>query len=92
MEFTLTSEEHELVLRFEQHHRGLLKEIWRTDHRDFRLALRERRKSARVRREPLAGSPESTAPKCKLNEEDHVETPTRVNDINLSSTSKLGEI
>jgi len=40
MEFTLTSEEHELVLRIlEQHHRGLLKEIWRTDHRDFKLAL-----------------------------------------------------
>ena len=45
MEFTLTSEEHELVLRIlEQHHRGLLKEIWRTDHREFRLALREEEK------------------------------------------------
>lgn len=42
MEFTLTAEEHELILRIlEQHHRGLLKEIWHTDHREFRLALRE---------------------------------------------------
>ena len=42
MEFTLTPEERELVLRIlEQHHRGLLKEIWHTDHREFRLALRE---------------------------------------------------
>ena len=42
MEFTLTPEEHELILRIlEQHHRGLLKEIWHTDHREFRLALRE---------------------------------------------------
>lgn len=41
MEFTLTPEERELVLRIlEQHHRGLLKEIWHTDHREFRLALR----------------------------------------------------
>jgi len=45
MEFTLTTEEHELILRIlEQHHRGLLKEIWHTDHRDFRLALREEEK------------------------------------------------
>jgi hypothetical protein len=42
MEFMLTPEERELVLRIlEQHHRGLLKEIWHTDHREFRLALRE---------------------------------------------------
>lgn len=42
MEFTLTPQEHELLVRIlEQHHRALLKEIWRTDHREFRLALRE---------------------------------------------------
>jgi len=42
MEFTLTPEERELVFRIlEQHHHGLVKEIWRTDHREFRLALRE---------------------------------------------------
>lgn len=42
MELTLTSEEHELLLRIlERHHRGLLKEIWHTDHREFRLALRD---------------------------------------------------
>jgi hypothetical protein len=42
MEFTLTPVERELVLRIlEQHHHGLLKEIWHTDHREFRLALRE---------------------------------------------------
>lgn len=42
MELTLTSEEHELLLRIlERHHQGLLKEIWHTDHREFRLALRD---------------------------------------------------
>lgn len=42
MQFTLTPEEHALLLRIlEQHHQGLLKEIWHTDHREFRLALRE---------------------------------------------------
>ena len=42
MELTLTSEEYELLLRIlEQHYRGLLKKIWHTDHREFRLALRE---------------------------------------------------
>lgn len=42
MELTLTTEEHELLLRIlEQHHHGLLKEIWHTDHREFRLSLRE---------------------------------------------------
>jgi hypothetical protein len=42
MEFTLTSQEHELLLRIlEQHHQGLLKEIWRTEHREFKHALRE---------------------------------------------------
>jgi len=42
MEFTLTPAEQELLLRIlEQHHHGLLKEIWRTDHREFRRALRE---------------------------------------------------
>jgi hypothetical protein len=42
MEFTLTTEEHQLILRIlEQHHQGLLKEIWHTDHREFRRALRE---------------------------------------------------
>jgi len=42
MELRLTPEEHELLLRIlEQHHRGLLKEIWHTDHREFKLALRD---------------------------------------------------
>lgn len=42
MEFTLTSQEHELLLRIlEQHYQGLLKEIWHTDHREFKHALRE---------------------------------------------------
>lgn len=42
MELTLTPRERELLLRIlEQHHQGLLKEIWHTDHREFRLALRE---------------------------------------------------
>lgn len=42
MELTLTAEEHELLLRIlEQHHDALLKEIWHTDDRSFRLSLRE---------------------------------------------------
>ena len=42
MELTLNPEERELLLRIlERHHQGLLKEIWHTDHREFRLALRE---------------------------------------------------
>lgn len=42
MELRLTPEEQQLLLRIlEQHHQGLLKEIWHTDHREFRLALRE---------------------------------------------------
>jgi len=42
MELRLTPEEHELLLRIlEQHHRGLLNEIWHTDRREFKLALRD---------------------------------------------------
>jgi hypothetical protein len=42
MQLTLTTEERDLLLRIlEQHHRGLLKEIWHTDHREFKLILRE---------------------------------------------------
>jgi len=42
MELTLSVEEHQLLLRIlEQHHRGLLNEIWHTDHREFKLILRE---------------------------------------------------
>ncbi len=38
----LTPEEHKLVLRIlEQRHQVLLKEIWHTDHREFKLALQE---------------------------------------------------
>ncbi len=41
MELTLTPQEHELLFRIlEQHHQSLLKEIWHTDNREFRLALR----------------------------------------------------
>ena len=40
MELTLTPQEHELLLRIlEQHHQELLKEIWHTDSREFKLAL-----------------------------------------------------
>ena len=40
MELTLTSQEHDLLLRIlEQHHQALLKEIWHTDNRKFKLAL-----------------------------------------------------
>lgn len=42
MELTLSSKERELLLRIlEQRDQGLLKEIWHTDHREFRLALQE---------------------------------------------------
>ena len=40
MELNLTAQEHELLLRIlEQRHQALLKEIWHTDNREFRLAL-----------------------------------------------------
>lgn len=40
MELTLTPQEYELLLRIlEQHHQQLLKEIWHTDSREFKLAL-----------------------------------------------------
>ena len=40
MELTLTPQEHELLLRIlEQHHQQLLKEIWHTDSREFKLGL-----------------------------------------------------
>ena len=40
MELTLTSEEHDLLMRvLERHHQALLKEIWHTDDRKFKLAL-----------------------------------------------------
>jgi hypothetical protein len=38
MELTLTPQEHGLLLRIlEQHHQQLLKEIWHTDSREFKL-------------------------------------------------------
>jgi hypothetical protein len=46
MQLTLEPEEYELILRIlEQHHGALLNEIWHTDRREFRLALREDEKS-----------------------------------------------
>lgn len=40
MELTLTPQEYELLLRIlEQHHQQLLKEIWHTDSREFKLPL-----------------------------------------------------
>ena len=45
MELTLSSEEAELLLSIlEQHHRELLNEIWHTQHRDFKVALRKNEK------------------------------------------------
>ena len=42
MELTLTSGEREFLMKLlERHDRGLLKEIWHTDSRDFKVALRE---------------------------------------------------
>jgi hypothetical protein len=42
MEFALTSEGFELVLNLFEDYRELLREIRRTDHRDFRMALRNK--------------------------------------------------
>jgi hypothetical protein len=40
MDLTLTAEEHELLLSIlEQRHRELMKEIWHTDHREFKELL-----------------------------------------------------
>ncbi len=40
MQVTLSAQEHDLILRIlEQHHQALLKEIWRTDKREFKTAL-----------------------------------------------------
>jgi hypothetical protein len=45
MELTLTAEEHELLLSIlEQRHRELMKEIWHTDHREFKEILRRHEK------------------------------------------------
>jgi hypothetical protein len=40
MELTLTAEEHEFLTSIlEQRHRELMKEIWHTDHRQFKELL-----------------------------------------------------
>ena len=45
MELQLTPQEHELVLRIlEQRHDAMLKEIWHTDNREFKLALQNEEK------------------------------------------------
>lgn len=45
MEFTLNTEEQELLMSIlEQRHRELLKEIAHTDHREFKQALRKSEK------------------------------------------------
>jgi hypothetical protein len=41
---TFTPEEHELITEtLEEHHRELLREICRTEHREFKAVLRRRR-------------------------------------------------
>ncbi len=45
MELTLTPEEKELLLSIlEQHHQGILREIWHTHHGEFKVALRKNEK------------------------------------------------
>ncbi len=45
MQLTLSTEEHDLLLKLlEKRHRELMKEIWHTDHRDFRDLLRKEEK------------------------------------------------
>jgi hypothetical protein len=45
MELILSAEEHELLLSIlEERHRELLKEIWHTDHREFKDLLRGQEK------------------------------------------------
>ena len=42
---TLSGEEKELLLEIlEERHSALLREIWHTDHRDFKLFLRKKEK------------------------------------------------
>jgi len=41
---TLSDEEKELLFQIlEERHRALLREIWHTDHRDFKLSLQKKR-------------------------------------------------
>lgn len=45
MELLLSVEEHELLLNIlEQRHRELMKDIWHTDHREFKELLRRQEK------------------------------------------------
>lgn len=59
MELTLTTEEHELLLNIlEQRHRELMKDIWHTDHREYKELLRRHEKLldsilSRLRMHPL---------------------------------------
>lgn len=61
MELTLTTEEHDLLLNIlEERHRELMKEIWHTDHRDFKEMLRRQEKLlesmvSRLRAVPIEG-------------------------------------
>jgi hypothetical protein len=42
---TLSAEERELLFEIlEERHRTLLREIWHTDHRDFKVALQKKEK------------------------------------------------
>jgi len=67
MELTLTPREHELLLRIlGQHHQQLLKEIWHTDSREFKLALQADEKQLdsvldRMRQAPVQQSHGDTA-------------------------------
>ncbi len=43
MEITFTPEEYELITEvLEEHHRGLLRELCRAEHREFKAVLRRR--------------------------------------------------
>ena len=54
---TLSDEEREMLFEIlEERHRALLREIWHTDHRDFKASLQKRERGSRVAVEPVHGA------------------------------------
>jgi hypothetical protein len=57
MDLKLTSEEEKLVREtLEEHHRELLREIAKTDHREYKLDLREKEQVLRTVLNKLSGA------------------------------------
>lgn len=63
MELILTAEEHELLITMlEQRHRELMKEIWHTDHRQFKELLQRQERLIESMLTRLRTHPVETAP------------------------------